>query len=408
MPLLRLSIRFLHRASFRPSKRKNSAVLGFGDGRNMLPEDGVGDANSAVHRKIEAAAKARELAVEKALAARRAAELATSASDSMTAGDDNGIPATGIPATGIDDVELALQLHRAINSSPRILRNLCSVNSCCLAVRKSLDSSGKSVSDPSVCVRVSGYGSSINMDYLESNGIDDAWIRQNAKNSNVEVRLKEGEGSCSDRVMNSESQSCGKGNGPVVPADERYNGKPAGYLVKYNRRAPADERYHGEADRYLFKYTRRKNAEEKRHGKPDRYLFKYTRRKPADEKHHGEPDRCLTKCSRRTPPHVKHHGGLDRYLFKYTRRTLADERFHGNFDRYLIKYTRRKLNQRSIPDGRSNCFCEGSLHETQALAVGLILSCSKESIRISSASLQAHPFVMHASACSSDMSGDKS
>lgn len=345
------------RASLRPSNRKKSAVLGFGDCQIKSPEDVVREANSAVHRKIEADAKARELAEEKALAARRAAELTKVALDSMSLGDDNGSP-----AAGIDDVELALQLHQAVNSSSSILKNMCSVNSCCLAIQKSLVSSGKSVSDPSICVRVSGYGSSINMDCLDHKRFDDSWIRPNAKDSNAEAQFKEGEGSCSNRVMYSESQSCRKWNSQVVPADERCNGKPAGYLSKYNRSATRDERYHAKPDRYLFKYTRRKTADEKHPGEPDRYLFKYTRRKAADGKHHGKPDLCLAKYSRRTPAHVKHHQRLDQHLIQYTRRTPADERKHGKSDRYLIKYSRRKFSQRSILDGRSNYFCEGLLH----------------------------------------------
>ncbi|OMO99105.1 hypothetical protein CCACVL1_03928, partial [Corchorus capsularis] len=90
----------------RNRKAKNSSVL---DGRDdegaKLLEDVVKDANCAMEKKVEVAVKARETAVKKAVVAKRAVELARDALEEC------------------DDAELAFRLHRAMNSSPRILKN---------------------------------------------------------------------------------------------------------------------------------------------------------------------------------------------------------------------------------------------------------------------------------------------
>ncbi|XP_012080849.2 uncharacterized protein LOC105641013 isoform X1 [Jatropha curcas] len=341
--------------------------------RNKLLEGVDRDANCSVQRTV-AAARARELAVKKALAARQAAELAQNALDLVAERYGSGCAGGGIH----DDMELSLQFHGVMNSSPRILKNFCFVSSRCLDVpnpwvragvcRKLEVSNEKSVSDPSVCVTTSGYDSSVNMDSLGSDGLDDIWIRTNDKESDVELLLNYRERRSFNKPMNSQSQSCREGDvhGLMEPAEESYNRKPGPYALKYSRRTPADKRYNG---------------------KPGRCLIKYARRTTARETYDGMRMQ-------------------DRYLIKYSRRTPSDERYNEKPDRYLKKYTRRKFNQRSVQGSRSCFVYEGVYNETKASAIGQMLSCSKESVTSSKASLQACPFYMQVS-CSSDLSGDK-
>lgn len=97
----------------RNRKAKNSSVSDVRDvGGEKLLEDVVKDANCAMEKKVEAAVKARETAVKKAVVAKRAVELASNALEEC------------------DDAELAFRLHRAMNSSPRISKNriLCEKN----------------------------------------------------------------------------------------------------------------------------------------------------------------------------------------------------------------------------------------------------------------------------------------
>ncbi|EEF38616.1 conserved hypothetical protein [Ricinus communis] len=344
------------RACFRTKKSKSNC-------KYSSLEDVVRDADFDVQRKVEAAAKARELVVEKALAARKAAQLVHNAFDLVSERDDNGI-------ANVDDVQLALHLHLALNSSPRILSNLCSLDSAGSSplvrgrVCRKLNHSngGKPAAGPSVPVRVSGYDSSLHMDSFGSNGIDENLSRRDAKDS--DIRLKEGEGSCFDKVMNSKAHSCRQGDGFIVLADERCNGKPDRYSIKYTRRTSADERCNRKPEVYLRKYARRTSADEGCNKKPDPYLRKYSRRISVNEKYDGK---------------------LDRYLRKYSRRrTPTDERDNRKPDLYSIKYTRRSF------------------------AIGLVLSCSLESLTSSNDSTEVCPSALQFSACSSGLSGDHS
>ncbi|XP_058088972.1 uncharacterized protein LOC131235693 [Magnolia sinica] len=92
--------------------------------RRSSLEDVVKDANLNAAKAAEAAARAKEMALKKAAAARRAAELARSALDLavFAAREESG--STSV----VDDEELALLLHRAMNSSPRISKALGLLN----------------------------------------------------------------------------------------------------------------------------------------------------------------------------------------------------------------------------------------------------------------------------------------
>ncbi|KAJ4965149.1 hypothetical protein NE237_016998 [Protea cynaroides] len=126
-------------------------------------EDAVKDANLVADKKLAAATLAREMAFTKAVAARRAAYLARNALSLavVAATDKNRVKdSTASCAPIIDDAVLALRLHRAINSSPRIAKNFCSLNSVCLDSPKTWhcnDNSSARASDPrssSVCGKI--------------------------------------------------------------------------------------------------------------------------------------------------------------------------------------------------------------------------------------------------------------
>lgn len=316
------------REVFRRSKRKSSRVLGVTVGcgekkKKKSFEDVVKDANCVAQKKVEAAARARELAVRKAWAARRAAELARNALNLVANADDNALESNADDEFGVDETEFGFQLHPAMNSLSRISKNLCFVNSSSLDVPRIGECNGEllvrgsDLRNPGACVRALSHNTSMDMECLQSDGIDDVGISPNAKDGNVDVHL-EGEGSCSiklinssgdDSSMNSESQSCRAGDESMAAENERSDGK---------------------------------------------------------------------------------------------------------HDRYMMKYSRRKLVERSVPDSRPKILYEGLHHEAQALASGLLLSCSKESITccskesitFSNTSLQSLSFSLQASACSSGLSQD--
>ncbi|XP_050260852.1 uncharacterized protein LOC126705722 [Quercus robur] len=231
-------------------------------------QDAANDASSVAKNKIEAAVKAREEAVRKALVARKAVELANTALD-LVASDANNKE----EEVFIDDVELAFRLHRVMNSSPRISSNFCSLNTSCLAIvprsaasgnpsvcgklqlcsdNKLCENPDKSVSEPSVCVRPSdGDGNSSN-----SNGDDNTMDSANLSSGN----------------------ECKPSTTTTMPKDR--------YRFKYCRFKPANV----PKDRYRIKYCRCKPANVPK----DRYRFKYCRCKPARPK-----DRYRVKYCRR-------------------------------------------------------------------------------------------------------------
>ncbi|KAK2663418.1 hypothetical protein Ddye_001992 [Dipteronia dyeriana] len=201
----------------------------------------------------------------------------------------------------VDDAELAFQLHREMNSSPRISKNFHSENSSCSSVRKIMG-----LDDDSI---VGGLDSGNS--YVKSNGNSLVCV----ESENVAVPFKEGEGSCSDKLvrssgdensMNIESVCC-QNNQDLSSAFmvEIDDGKPDRYLLKYKRRNSSAKGfanmsktlYEMLADRFLFKYYRKrrnsiangtssvkpKTLSERfscqRETLDTRYLFKYRRRK---------------------------------------------------------------------------------------------------------------------------------
>ncbi|KAI6701682.1 hypothetical protein NL676_016006 [Syzygium grande] len=133
------------------SKRRSNGRAVCGLGRPRLLEDGdcamksledvVKDANCAVELKNAAACKAKEKAQKKVAVATRAVELATDALDKVANKDASSLllckeRGGDCDDKVVDDEVLAIQLHRSINSSPRISKNFCSVNRSCTDVSR--------------------------------------------------------------------------------------------------------------------------------------------------------------------------------------------------------------------------------------------------------------------------------
>ncbi|WOH04957.1 hypothetical protein DCAR_0624369 [Daucus carota subsp. sativus] len=101
-------------------KRKGKGV-----GSYEVLEDSVREAECVAGRKFQVLVKAKEDAMRKRDVAKKAVDFASGVLDCVKERD------------GLEDGELALQLHRAMNSSPRIARSFGPVNYSCLGGRKS-------------------------------------------------------------------------------------------------------------------------------------------------------------------------------------------------------------------------------------------------------------------------------
>ncbi|XP_011092393.1 uncharacterized protein LOC105172586 [Sesamum indicum] len=118
-----------------------------GEGRDLL-EKVVKDAKSDMERSVKMVANAKEQKLRRAKGAKNAVDLANGASDLLAKTDRDGSKAENSNCNAaigvVDDAELAIHLHRAINSSPRILRSKSLVNSSALDVLQIRDWNGLS------------------------------------------------------------------------------------------------------------------------------------------------------------------------------------------------------------------------------------------------------------------------
>ncbi|KNA25832.1 hypothetical protein SOVF_002630 [Spinacia oleracea] len=93
-------------------------------------EDVLNDAHVEAHRKIMAAREAKEKAFNKAVVAKKAMVLASKAVGLVAIDKDGNQQGSVVD----EDAQLAFRLHRAMNSSPRISRNSCLLNTQCADV----------------------------------------------------------------------------------------------------------------------------------------------------------------------------------------------------------------------------------------------------------------------------------
>ncbi|XP_022156871.1 uncharacterized protein LOC111023708 isoform X3 [Momordica charantia] len=281
--------RKIRRTNTHVSDLKSSKVSTGGDCKSL--GEIVKDANCLAEKKIDAASRAREHALKKAAVARRAAELASDTLNLVAQREEIAAKESGESA---DDAELAIQLHRSMNSSPRLSRNLCSVNSNYMAFENMLDDGDPSVGvlcseefdclkTPQVLIHNTIRNSPDNVasepsvtaedhispesNHQESVGKDPISIQGNAcqatcdtESENVEFPLKEdlrhrskqltssGWGCDCDRLC-SEPQPSLKQDIFALPRDERCIAKPYHYFFKYRRRDTTK--------RYLLKYSKR-------------------------------------------------------------------------------------------------------------------------------------------------------
>ncbi|KAL5857318.1 hypothetical protein ACOSQ3_004776 [Xanthoceras sorbifolium] len=192
----------------------------------------------------------------------------------------------------VDDAQLAFQLHRVMNSSSRISKNFSAVNSSCSSVSKR-----KELND----------------------------------NENVVVPFKEGEGSCSDKLVKSSGDENSMNLDSISCQNNPYQSSTFNVEID-----------NGKLDRYLLKYRKRNSNNESKtlHEKfpcqseifAARFLFKYRKR----------------KLSAKGTSNVKTKTFYER--FPCQSETLAA--------RYLLKYRKRKTSSKEAPNDNSEALSQ--------------------------------------------------
>ncbi|WVY95275.1 hypothetical protein V8G54_034363 [Vigna mungo] len=275
------------------SRRRKRRALGGENGRiivengssRVLPdgnlersmEDLVEDAKRVVGEKVEAAARAREGAMKKALVAKRAVEIANNALGLVAIKKKSGMkpPPERDAFEVVDGSELTFELHPQFNCLRRISKSCCLLNTSSLDIPKmlssSVDSSGntsnlrnayylekhevscanklltdssKSLCEPLVSVGSLDSGSSTGLNLLctdmeTGSKVDEPTGESDGEGVGEELQ-KEGEGSCSDRIINM-SEDTGmeldrKQADSALHREKLCNAQPDRYFLKYSRR----------------------------------------------------------------------------------------------------------------------------------------------------------------------------
>ncbi|GAB2277281.1 hypothetical protein Dimus_011989 [Dionaea muscipula] len=217
----------------------NSRVSDSREKRKLL-EVAANEADCLARKKIATAVEATGKALLKAAAAGRAVELAAEALN-LVAKRREKCGETGAKDFSViddddddDDAQLAFQLHRAMNNSPRIVRNLCLPNNRFGKCAKESSQDGAS------CLRsrLGGSGSNvpIHMDALESEAV--VQTSSSGKSMNPD----------GDENNNTDAES-----GSSVELLRRYSGENEQICLE--KRDVSLETVH--KDRYLRKYSRR-------------------------------------------------------------------------------------------------------------------------------------------------------
>ncbi|KAE9591863.1 hypothetical protein Lal_00038671 [Lupinus albus] len=404
-----------------------SRVLGAGDLVGSM-ENLVNDVGRAEENKVETATRVRDEAIKKAVVAKRAVKKADNTS--RLVGNQKEV-SQNVRSLKRDSVRVAdgsavtFELHQHMISPPRISKSRCVLNTNCLDTSKSKaardGSSSKSLSSGSAggCDKhevsnddklnedsnKSSFEPLVSLGSLDSDySADPSHLCMGRSDSKCtskddvhvaefhgeEEMLKEGEGSCSDRLIN-------------------FGGEDSGLELD---RKQADSALHGKGscdgqrDRYFLKYRREKyrlktNLDNGLELDP----------KQADYALHGE-GRC--------------NGQRDRYFFKYSRkkyrlktnldsgleldRKQAESEMHGEGicngqrDRYFLKYSRKRYRLNTNQDSKPKIHNDGICLESQDSAVRASFSCSKEVTAISNASPQSFHATLQSSAYGIDIS----
>lgn len=229
-------------------------------------------------KKAEAAARAKENALKKAVAAKRATERARDALGAVLV-EKKETPQKTTADSVVPDEELALQLHLAMNGSQRISRSSLRLDRGPADPKKvrsgggdSKPSAGRDVgsSDLRFCAKVEfctedksffdslgKTGLDLGSDGREQKKVGD----RNSKDGVGDMRLKEEQGNCSDKVANSIGKKRSTGSlsayckrpidsdGIMLPSECGENGREnSSEFQQKNSSSP---------DRYLKKYSKR-------------------------------------------------------------------------------------------------------------------------------------------------------
>ncbi|PNX71548.1 hypothetical protein L195_g027428 [Trifolium pratense] len=252
--------------------KESSRVL---SGGNLIRSvaDVVKEATNDVKKKLEAAARAREVAIKRAVAARRAVELANNAL-SLVANREKStlnLPSKIDPVKVVRSSYLAFDLH--LNSPTKISKTRCLLNTS--SPKKwtvGIDSSCKRSNSRNA----SGSDNKLSLGSSDSDSSTDLSCPGMGR-SDMITRPKDGVCTAKYGV----EEDCGLGldcEQADSDSDEENH-----YFLKYSRRRPdccqlkysrrrpdcCQLKYSRRSDRYSLKYSRRKS---------DRYSFKYSRR----------------------------------------------------------------------------------------------------------------------------------
>ncbi|KAK7328211.1 hypothetical protein VNO77_22313 [Canavalia gladiata] len=243
-------------------------------------EDVIEDAKHAMEKKVETANRAREDATKKAMMARRAVELANNALSLIANREESSLnlPPKMDAGKVIDGSELTFELHPQLNCLPKISKSCCLLNtsyldnpnrwasgddsSCKMSNsrngsacdkhdvsndNKLLEDSSKSSCEPSVSAGSLDNDSSTDLSFL-CMGVSGmkSCTKDGDRTAEFDIEgigeelLKEGEGSCSDRLINfSEDNGMELDRRQADSAlhrEERCNERPDRYFLKYSRR----------------------------------------------------------------------------------------------------------------------------------------------------------------------------
>lgn len=368
----------------------------------------MNDAKKVMENKTRDAVRAKEMALRKAVVARTAAELANGFLGLVAVKDDcefsvsgssSGSETTAATNTTDVDEQLAFRLHRAMNSSPRISRNLCLVNSTCLRVPRLQNGGGDlSVSSGS---RGSGNASvSRKIEECPSHGFNETTdVRLSQPEVKVYVRRSD-----SIRCVSSPnlkrgrlvySRRCKKDKGcqekGVVVVGNSNTCDDNSLIFEPQTCHKQDEveyELHLEEGRNPNRLNCDGNGSmlsvERSNGKPDRYLLKYSKRPQKELEYELHPD------DTRNQNHVSCSCTMP-----------LDESCSGERNRYRIKYTKRSVGLKGISNDETNFHYDDSSVESEARAVGAGPSrnLSVESRTLSDASFQSSAVSLEASAC---------
>lgn len=256
------SIRVYSGRRNRGNKLGESGFLANNNDTKLL-EDMVKDADLAVEKKFKIMAKAKEDALRKAVAAKNAVAFANGVLGLVAKNNENGDE-----SKCLDDEELAFQLHRAMNSSPRIAKNFCSVNLSCLGARKK--DSGLFYGEIGVC--------------------EDRQLNENHCRTVPEhlvcnsTNLKDKECQENDEI----------GMAEVVEKGNSDDGNRLHSVLNYyKRRDKPNQKLQPEVNRTLGFGNTSMLFYSRRSRKPDRYLLKYRRRPMSSKAVSNGETRCL-------------------------------------------------------------------------------------------------------------------